>query len=101
MEASQRGPSSESRRRAQPLVAEERTLRLRRLHDAVAVCPTDVRVRCELATLLEELGQPEEALGHWKAVLARDPNHLKAWEGVARCREELASGLPHQCRTKG
>jgi len=31
-------------------------------------CPTDTLTRCALASLLEELGQPEEALCHWNAV---------------------------------
>jgi hypothetical protein len=39
-----------------------------------------------LAVLLEEMDLPDEALLNWKAVLDFDPNHLKAREGVNRCR---------------
>jgi len=60
--------------------------RLTALQQLLAVCPTDIMARCELASLLEELGQHEEALSHWKAALAIDPNHLKAREGMTRCR---------------
>ena len=61
--------------------------RIGRLQDALAVCPADILARCELATLLEKLEQTEEALCNWYAVLACDPNSLKAREGVARCRQ--------------
>ena len=61
--------------------------RIGRLQDALAVCPADILARCELATLLEKLEQPEEALCNWHAVLDCDPNSLKAREGVARCRQ--------------
>jgi hypothetical protein len=67
--------------------------RIGRLQDALAVCPTDVLARCELATLLEKLGQPEEALCNWNAVLACDPNSLIAREGVARCRQRTGRPL--------
>jgi len=60
-------------------------------------CPTDTLTRCALASLLEELGQPEEALCNWNAVLVCDSNNLKARERVARCRQRtgrpLQSGL--------
>ncbi|MEW6246893.1 MAG: hypothetical protein AB1555_09305 [Nitrospirota bacterium] len=79
------------------MTAGERSSRLRRLQDAVTICPTDLTTRCELASLLEVLNQKEEALFHWKAILACNPNHLEAWEGVARCREKLARGLPRTC----
>ncbi|OGW50615.1 MAG: hypothetical protein A2V62_04530 [Nitrospirae bacterium RBG_19FT_COMBO_58_9] len=52
-------------------------------------CPTDTLTRCALASLLEELGQPEDALCHWNGVLLYDPNSLKAQAGVARCRERI------------
>lgn len=74
--------------------SEEWIARISRLHDTLAVCPTDVLTRCELATLLEKLEQPEEALSHWQVVLASDPNSLNAREGVARCR--LQAGRPLQ-----
>jgi len=67
--------------------SEVRVVRIGRLQDALAVYPTDILARSELATLLEQLGQPEEALCNWNAVLACDPNSLKAREGVARCRQ--------------
>lgn len=59
--------------------------RLTQLQQALTLCPADVQTQCELAMLLERVEQYEEALVHWKTVLARDQNHLKAWEGVARC----------------
>jgi cytochrome c-type biogenesis protein CcmH/NrfG len=64
-----------------------------RLQDALAVCPSDITSRCELATLLEALGQPEEALFTWKVVLDCDPNSLKAREGVARCHRQVGRPL--------
>jgi cytochrome c-type biogenesis protein CcmH/NrfG len=74
--------------------SEEWISRIGRLHDALAVCPANILASSELATLFEQLGQPEEALCHWNAVLACDPNSLKAREGVARCRQR--SGQPLQ-----
>jgi tetratricopeptide (TPR) repeat protein len=85
------GPDRQEER---SMTSGERIIRLRRLQDAVTVCPTDLTTRCELASLLEELGRLEEALFNWKAVLACNPNHLNAWEGAARCREELARSCP-------
>lgn len=67
--------------------------RLTRLQEAVTACPTDVLSRCELAAILERLEQHEEALFNWKAVLACDPNSLKAREGVARCRQRIGRPL--------
>ena len=43
-------------------LSEEWIARIGRLQDALAVCPADILARCELATLLEKLEQPEEAL---------------------------------------
>jgi len=68
--------------------------RLTELQKLLAVCPTDILARCDLASLLEELGQHEEALFNWKAVVASDPNNLKAWEGMTRCRKR--TGRPPQ-----
>lgn len=65
---------------------EECIPRIGELQDVLSVCPTDILAECELATLLEQLGQLEEALCHWNAVLACDPNSLNAREGVAQCR---------------
>ncbi len=67
--------------------------RIARLQEVLAVCPTDILTRCELATLLERLDQSEEALFNWKAVLACDPNNLKAREGAARCRRRTGRPL--------
>ena len=74
--------------------SEEWIARIGRLQDGLAACPADILARSELATLLEKLGQPEEALCNWNAVLACDPNSLIAREGVARCRQR--SGQPLQ-----
>ncbi|MEK7762978.1 MAG: hypothetical protein AAB433_15505 [Nitrospirota bacterium] len=67
--------------------------RLAQLQDALAACPTDLLSRCELAAILERLEQHEEALFNWKAVLACDPNSLKAREGVARCLQRTGRRL--------
>lgn len=74
-------------------LSEEWIARIGRLQDALAVCPADILVRCELATLLEKLEQSEEALCNWYAVLACDPNSLQAREGVARCRQRAGRPL--------
>jgi tetratricopeptide (TPR) repeat protein len=68
--------------------------RLTELQKLLAVCPTDIHARCEMASLLEDLGLHEEALSNWKAVVASDPNNLKAWEGMTRCRKR--TGRPPQ-----
>lgn len=73
--------------------SEEWISRIGRLQNALAVCPTDILARSELATMLEQLGQPEEALFNWNAVLACDPNSLTAREGVARCRQRTGRPL--------
>lgn len=67
--------------------------RLTQLQQLLADCPTDVLSRSELAGLLEELGQYEEAFPHWTAVLAADPNNLKAREGLNRCRTRAGRSL--------
>lgn len=71
--------------------------RAARLEKLLAICPRDILVRCDLASVLEELGQHEEALFNWKTVLADDSNNLKAREGMARCR--LRIGRPLQSNT--
>ena len=63
--------------------------RIGQLQVALTVCPNDILARSELATLLEQLGQPKQALGHWNMVLACDPNSLNGREGVARCRQRI------------
>jgi cytochrome c-type biogenesis protein CcmH/NrfG len=72
---------------------EDWIIRITRLQEALAVCPTDILTRSELAILLEQLDQPEEALFNWNAVLAGNPNSLKAREGVARCRRRTGRSL--------
>jgi cytochrome c-type biogenesis protein CcmH/NrfG len=67
--------------------------RIGQLQDALAVCPSDLSARSELAALLEKLGQLEEALFNWNAVLTCDPNSLNAREGVARCRQRTGPPL--------
>lgn len=67
--------------------------RATRLQNLLNACPTNVLARCELATLLEELAQPEEAFLNWKAVLGCDPNNLQAREGMARCRQRIGRPL--------
>lgn len=68
--------------------------RLTQLQQRLADCPTDLLSRGELAALLEALGQHEDALIHWNAVLAADSNSLQAREGISRCRTR--SGRPLQ-----
>jgi hypothetical protein len=65
---------------------EEWITRITWLQEALAVCPADISARSELATLLEQLDQPDKALLNWNVILASDPNNLQAREGVARCR---------------
>lgn len=67
--------------------------RLSRLQNLLEVCPADIVTRYELATLLEEMGLHEEAWFNWKAVLACDPNNLRAREGMARCRHRAGRPL--------
>jgi hypothetical protein len=59
---------------------------INRLRGVLAVCPTDLVARCQLAALLEEEGQYEDALFNWRLALSYDPNSLVAREGFARCR---------------
>lgn len=73
--------------------SEEWIARLTRLQETLTLCPTDILAREELAAMLETLEQHEEALFNWKAVLACDPNSLKAREGVARCRQRTRRSL--------
>ena len=68
---------------------EEWITRIGLLQDALGVCPNDILARSELATLLEQLGHPKQALCHWNMVLACDPNSLNGREGVARCRQRI------------
>lgn len=78
--AQEAGPSMNARGK------DERREHINRLRGSLAVCPTDLLARCQLAALLEELGQHEEALLNWRMALSCDPNNLVAREGFARCR---------------
>lgn len=82
-------------KRTKPSDSDEWTDRLRSAVEAVTLCPADVVSRKELAVMLEGLGEMAGALFHWRRILAYDPNHLDAWEGVARCREALRR--PRSC----
>lgn len=73
--------------RTQACAADESMEQVRALHRALEVCPADLMARGKLATLLEELHEWDGALFHWRRILAYDPNHLDAWEGLARCRK--------------
>jgi hypothetical protein len=64
-----------------------------RLEKLLTLCPRDILFRCDLASVLEELGQYKEAFYNWKAVLADDSNNLKAREGMARCRLRIGHPL--------
>ena len=68
-------------------------VQLQQLSDALVLCPTDIATRCELAELLEELGQHEEAFVNWNKILTSDPNNLMAREGSARCRQWIGRPL--------
>lgn len=61
----------------------------RQLSDSRVRCPSDIVVRCTLATMFEQLHQYDVAVLHWHAVLLFDPNHRKAQEGSARCRQRM------------
>lgn len=87
--AAEADAAAEGHRSQESLETEERKARILQLQDALAVCPVDILARYELATLQEEIGQPEEALFNWRAVLASNPNSLKAREGVVRCRQQI------------
>jgi hypothetical protein len=71
---------------------DERSEHINRLRGSLAVCPADILARCQLAALLEELGQHDEALYNWKMALSCDPNNLVAREGFARCRRRAGYG---------
>lgn len=66
----------------------KRCERLAELQQLLRISPGDVRARCDLAGLFEELGLVDDALLNWKAVLDFDPNNLVAREGVNRCRKQ-------------
>lgn len=72
---------------------EEWITRISQLQETLEVCPADIAARSELATLLEQLDQPEDALLNWNAILACNPNNLQAREGVARCRRRTLRPL--------
>jgi cytochrome c-type biogenesis protein CcmH/NrfG len=71
--------------------SDKETTRLDQLQNMLALCPTDILARCELASLLEGRGELDEAVRHWKAVLESDQNNLQAREGLTRCRRTKRS----------
>lgn len=73
--------------RTQPSAIDEWIEQVRTLHRALDVYPADLIARGKLAILLEELQEWEGAIFNWRRILAYDPNHLGAWEGMARCRK--------------
>jgi hypothetical protein len=79
---------------------EELIARITQLQETLAVCPTNISARSELATLLEQLDKPEEALLNWNAILAVMPNNLNVREGVARC-QRLTGGLSRPTGERG
>lgn len=87
------GDALDSRLRASRQPAIDWFEHLQRLSDALVLCPTDLATRCELAALLEQLDQHEEALVNWNRVLTSDPNNLPAREGSARCRRRMGRSL--------
>jgi len=68
------------------------------LQTRLADCPTDTLTRCAFASLLKELGKPEEALCHWNAALVYDPDNLKAREGMVRWRQRIGQPLQSDLR---
>jgi cytochrome c-type biogenesis protein CcmH/NrfG len=72
---------------------EEWIIRISQLQETLAVGPAEIAARSELATLLEQLDQPEEALLNWNAILASNHNNLNARERVARCRRRMGRPL--------
>lgn len=93
MRAATIGPWAEPQSPILDRSSDEWVARLIQLQDALTLCPTDILARGELAALLERLGQHEEALFNWRAVLACDPNCLMAHEGAARCRRRTGRPL--------
>ena len=72
---------------------EDRTTQIGHYQNILGFNPNDISARSELASLLEQLGQPKQALCHWNMVLACDPNSLNGREGVARCRQRTEQPL--------
>jgi thioredoxin-like negative regulator of GroEL len=72
---------------------EEWIIRISQLQETLAIGPADIAARSELAMLLEQLDRPDDALLHWNAILACNPNNLQAREGVARCRSRMLRPL--------
>jgi hypothetical protein len=72
---------------------DEWIIRMCQLQETLAVGPADIAARSELATLLEQLDQSDEALLNWNAIRACNPNNLQAREGVARCRRRMLRPL--------
>ena len=79
---------------------EELIARITWLQETLAVCPANISARSELATLLELVGKPEEALLNWNEILVFNPNNLNVREGVARC-QALTGGLSSPTAERG
>lgn len=76
---------------------EDWLVQLARLQTLLTACPSDILSRCELAAILETMELYEEALVNWKVVIDLDANHLKAREGVVRCRQKTGRHLQSAC----
>lgn len=74
---------------ARRLLNQDWVAQFRQLSDSRVRCPSDIVVRCTLATMFEQLHQYDVAVLHWHAVLLFDPNHRKAQEGSVRCRQRM------------
>jgi hypothetical protein len=90
------GPSSPMRNPPD----EELITRITRLQETLAACPANISARSELATLLEQVGNPKEALVNWNQILIFNPNNLNVREGVARC-QALTGDLSSPTGEKG
>jgi lipoprotein NlpI len=52
------------------------------LETILAADPTNVDAHLELGVILHNMGDDEDARGHWEAVLALDPNSAAAWFNI-------------------
>jgi hypothetical protein len=85
-------PDAEQEDRDSDSLQQERSRRVNWLRQTLTLCPNDSLSRQELAMLLEQLGETENAAAEWREILQRDPNNLSAWVGLARCRGRLRAG---------
>ena len=80
-----------------PSPDEDWVVRLTRLQELLTACPSDILSRGELAIMLETMEMYEEALVNWKALVECDANHLKAREGIVRCRQKTGRHFQSSC----